>query len=331
MKKVWLLIFLLLVARTEILRAEVAAPETDPIVSGKPVSEWLKQLLDRDREKREAAGDVLNRISTNVFPALVKMARPKNYPRDPQYEGRLFSEWLYELDSREEKTREAAEKVIKAQGTNLIPILVQMIQIKESHQEEMLHFLTYLPIEYAMNRRFAVVDGFKVLGPLARPAIPDLIKLLSDRELGDPAFLALAKIGPESVSPLLKELVSTNETARRYATEALGYFAEVSEKIVPELIKNLKDPSRDVRSSAISALSQIKKEPKISVPALIERLNDAEPSVRRDAVMAMAIFGKDAEAAIPLLQKIEKEGDPQTRDAAKSAIFEIQHPDFKIE
>jgi HEAT repeat protein len=184
---------------------------------------------DYDRQQRAATG--LSQLSTNDLRVLTTVIRPQNYPQDYVYNGKSLSEWLHELDENvDENTREAARKTIKQLGTNAIPPLIALLSIPISELEELLIRQAGLPLERASFRRYAVVDGFKVLGGSAAPAIPALAKLLGDWDVGFYAADALSAIGHNSMPVLLQTLTDPNPIARKRSAQALGSFSEDSEK-----------------------------------------------------------------------------------------------------
>ena len=73
------------------------------------------------------------------------------------------------------------------------------------------------------------VNGFRILGPIAKPAVPKLIDLLNhgDLEQKTMAALALGGIGPEvyaavpALTNYLKSLAPADQTAGKYALDQI--------------------------------------------------------------------------------------------------------------
>ena len=269
----------------------------------------------------------LNQLSTNDLQVLIKAIRPRDYPTDPVFDGQPLSKWLYDLDERSDETaREAAGKVILHLGTNAIPPMMAMFKIERSELEELLVQQAGVPLGTAMFRRYAVIDGFKILGELAATAIPDLVKLLGDWDRGSYAADALSAIGRESVPSLVASLADPNPIARKNSAHALWKFGEDSEKVVPELVKRLKDDQFEVRASAADSLRLIKKEPAIAVPALIESMSDTNYYVRFHSASALGAYGTAARDAIPILRNALKDSDSGVRNAVEGALSAIDGP-----
>ncbi len=303
-----------------------ASTNADPVLNGKRLSEWVKGLLSKDYETQRRTVEGLHQLSTNDYQTLVKTGRSKDCPPDPIINGKPLSEWLYNLDEKaEEKERFAAVETVKHSGTNILSSLVAMLQIKSSGLEELL-ISRGLLIGAASSRRYAVIDGFQLLGDQASPAIPALAELLSDDEIGYFAAMALSKIGRSCLPTLLKAITSPNTTARKRAAQALGDFSEDSEKVIPALLKGLKDEEVDVCAYAADSLRLIKKTPAIVVPALIESMADTNNFVRFHIATALGVFGKDATTAVPLLREALTNADSNVRQAAEGALLAIEGP-----
>jgi len=133
---------------------------------------------------------------------------------DPAYGGKKLSQWLVEVDyGQPDATRKAAREAIQHTGTNALPLLMKQFQSSGSR------FQSYLNTVFAkiprLKFRFATADdrirratwGIDALGPIAKPAIPELRGLLLSRPGYVPA--ALAGIGPDAV-PALHECLTNN-------------------------------------------------------------------------------------------------------------------------
>src|SRR5262245_53725289 len=108
--------------------------------------------------------------------------------REPEYEGRKLSEWVVRVWAPEPEVN-GAENAIRHIGTNAIPFLLKWIQYEPSLRrikwlEEADEFVSrYTGLWTAVKKRIIAVraiDAFRALGPAARAAIPELIRLLND-------------------------------------------------------------------------------------------------------------------------------------------------------
>ena len=180
------------------------------------------------------------------------------------------------------------------------------------------------------------LNGFAVLGPAAKPAIPDLIKVIG-RNSNWPES-ALISIGPD-VIPALVSFVATNRTpdeygdwrrgipanqARRYAIETLSRFGTNAEAALPVLLSDYHDESRRSEADVSMALAKVgKNHPEKVVPALIELLTNSSPDLRWSAAEGLRMFDREATSAIPALIAAGQSSDPRTQIRAAMAVKSI--------
>lgn len=153
----------------------------------------------------------------------------------------------------------------------------------------------------AKVRRQAIIT-LATLGPLARKAIPTLIKVLDDQ----------------------------NEDMRIAAIGAIGATAPFSKVAIPKLIKFVKDPNPIARRAAIVALGQFGPEAKEAVAVLIAALDDPDEgvpgkvaSVKVCAQLALREIGPDAKQAVSALMKIQDIGDAKLRGMTLGTLAKI--------
>ncbi len=130
------------------------------------------------------------------------------------------------------------------------------------------------------------------LGPAAAPAVPDLIKALSDvREVRMLAADALGKIGPASapaVPELTRLLADDWQGNRSAAAEALGNIGPAAAPAIPVLTTVLlTDKEATVRFYAALALAEFGPIARSSVPALAAALSDTETRVQAASAYAL--------------------------------------------
>ncbi len=132
----------------------------------------------------------------------------------------------------------------------------------------------------------------------AKPALPELVKLLED-ESRDAltrwnAARALGKLGPEGIDALpvlIRFTTSPVETIREHSAEAIGDIGPTAVEGIPALLDCLDDPAIRVRRDAVRSLGYIGIGAKSAVPQLKLLLNDPEEMVRkvtRDALKIIA-------------------------------------------
>ncbi|WP_089718834.1 HEAT repeat domain-containing protein [Candidatus Entotheonella palauensis] len=143
-----------------------------------------------------------------------------------------------------------------------------------------------------------------VLSTIGTPAVPDLIRTLSNAEDDQHQGLAaetLGRIGVDAasaVSPLNQALNSDHLHVRRLAAEALGRIGPAAEPAVPNLLQKLADESLAVRGVAAKALAQLESAFEVAAPAVLQLLVHKSAAVRQDAVDALATMGL---CTIPLI------------------------------
>jgi HEAT repeat protein len=207
--------------------------------------------------------------------------------RPGYYKGKSLSEWLVDLDDQHPGSAfDQAAVAIRHIGTNGLPIIISKLKTNGSVYHN------------------AIVACYE-LGPVARPAIPDLIELLNSGYTRGYVGAALGQIGPEAIGPLIETLTNENAEVRTEVVSSLGNFSGKDSiqmsNAIPVLIKCLEDESPSVRSLAANSLGIIKGEESIVVPALIKSLDDNYIWTRWNACLALGRFGAQAKSAIPAL------------------------------
>lgn len=139
---------------------------------------------------------------------------------EPTYNGRRLSEWLQMSrlgPSQAAESREAVQHI----GTNAIPLLLRQISYETGGFRSLIERHLPCPVygpRLASIRKFLTADaskagdavmGFYYLGPVARPAIPELTRLALRSEHDRYKYpAALCCIGPDAIPALLT--ISTN-------------------------------------------------------------------------------------------------------------------------
>lgn len=286
------------------------------------------------------------------------------HPSEPSYEGRRLSEWLRDFGSRqpndteepERQARQAAE-AIRHLGTNCLPVLLKMIQVRDSVVKDKLtawtdrHSFIKFNFTSAEELRNQALDAFAALGPVARPAIPELTVLLN-RDQHDPyiqyaAAGALARIGPETIPPLAAALTNRSSFVRVAAISALGYSKLPGREVIPLLVQGLRDAHPDARRLAARSLGRWTDLPELSVPALIQATQDNEEDVCHLALLSLGqyksrqkniaaalvnILGdKDRKSLAPFVLEVLQDLAPNESELlVPAATAAMDDPDFRI-
>lgn len=141
-------------------------------------------------------------------------------------------------------------------------------------------------------------------GKDARPAVPELIKLVQDADLGTraDAIYALSEIGSMGAAPavpLLIQALKTNDGSdavmasriRYTAATALGNIGPDARPAIPELVIALSDENEFVRANSAEAIGDIDPTDLRNVPALIEAMTDESGRVRSAAAQSLVKVG----------------------------------------
>lgn len=112
------------------------------------------------------------------------------------------------------------------------------------------------------HTRFLCAWALGDIGAEARPAVADLLRLLSDADWGVrfSAAQALGKIGhdaPNVVPALVPLLNDKQEVVRRHAIKSLGLFGPQAKQAIPSLVQILEDDDEESGEAAFAALAKI--------------------------------------------------------------------------
>ena len=234
--------------------------------------------------------------------------------REPSYQGKRLTEWLL-AGANDGKFAPASTKqsreAIRAIGTNGLPTLIRLIQVKDSAVKRTLmswaekQSLVEFHFQPAWTRQGYAVEGFLTLGPEGKEAIPALAKLLQDTDLAGNAAVCLAAIGPEAVPILRHELGSTNALIRYACLGALDYLGTNAMLFFPAIMQSLQDPDPHVRFAAVHCLRQFPNEAKMVLPVLLKvAQQDSYRFARTGSLSVMGSFSNQAAAFAPALRQM---------------------------
>ncbi len=173
-----------------------------------------------------------------------------------------------------------------------------------------------------------------MIGPPAKKAVPDLIRLLGDdqpmmRYLAATALAeiglqkeeetrrlvgmlttadadqrpyvqyAVMSLGPDSV-PALEKLLSDQDSVavRITSLQALAIQGGAAKSVVPTVIKLLKHPSDAIRAQSAATLAAIGSDAKDALPTLLENLLDKNVQVQTYSFQASVVIGQDDRRAL---------------------------------
>jgi HEAT repeat protein len=235
---------------------------------------------------------------------LVLFAYEARRPHNPVYQGKPLLFWLEQTLARGVSDEDTNAVAIRHFGTNALPALLEMAQALDWPLKRswiaLMRSQSIVPnhLHTDQESRNMASYGFYALGPLAKDAVPDLIKLMA----------------------------SPYRDVRLAAGDCLGNIGPEAQAAVPFMIPFLNDPDKNVRLMTTIHLWQIHMLPELVVPALISSLTstnsppgyDAQLSIK--TMMALQSFGENARSAIPILQQYLIVENSEVRKAATNAL-----------
>jgi HEAT repeat protein len=269
--------------------------------------------------------------------------------REPSYDGRRLSAWISDLDSAGGPTKpdqqDRAEHAVRQIGTNAVPYLLTWIRyrrpwwrdratatigrLSDSLQIGRLpHRLqnSWLLQDHAEARADSALKAFVALGPLAKEAVLDLVKLMRDPAEEDDARRAteaLAFLGEEALPPLVETLTNQQATLRYLVAWAIGNMGVQARPAIPALLSCLNDKDVAVRECAAEALGKVHLDAELVVPALANCLHHPHWEVRTRATHALGVFGGQARSALPTLLSLLSDPEEAVQKAVADAIPKI--------
>ncbi len=248
---------------------------------------------------------------------------------EPVYRGRTLTQWLKQLDdgeafgisssalpSRTPAQREAAE-AIRDLGTEALPLLMKDIHATPASDSSRMKLYGRLnalvrrvsglrpgfgEVTQEDRTRWRAAQGLAALGPLAKPALPELKRLLYTNyfhsSIKEAAYV-LAAIGPEGIAILTNAVQPQTEWSGMCAIWALGQHPAAGSNVIPFLIGATSSTSEGTACGAIYVLGLLRTEGEQVLPVLTNALASSNPSVSNAAAWSLGQFGPQAASAVP--------------------------------
>jgi len=266
------------------------------------------------------------------------------HPFEPRYDGRRLSAWASDMDfpnwSGESQTNEPsfleirdrhekAAAAIQHIGNRALPIALKLCQTQDSSFSDRIEDWMDdrdggIHIVPAYEKQNEGINIIRALGSMAKPIIPDLVRLLRYKECAGAAAMALGGIGPDALPSLVECVTDTNEYVRVHAIRALQAMGDQGRPAVPALIRCLKDENHTVRLEAAISLRWTGGDPAVIVPAIVQCLDEETDSFQSTRIIAViAAFGTNASPAIPALVRIIESENGNTAIHALGALRKI--------
>ena len=184
--------------------------------------------------------------------------------------------------------------------------------------------------------RAKALEILSAIGPAAKPAVDDMLKLLADVDPGirEEAAIAIGAIGPDAAAavPALQKILADDTAApgMRYAAAyALGRIGPAAKPAIDQL-RALATATDEVLAT-VAIWATLKVDPQDqslheqAVSVLRKALRAEREIVRLEAAVTLGDIGAAAAPAIPILELIsEEDGSRQVRAAAANALKKLK-------
>jgi HEAT repeat protein len=170
------------------------------------------------------------------------------------------------------------------------------------------------------------IETLAILGPAAKSAVPDLIRL-SHKPCIQPAIRqALSAIGspnPDQITPLVQALRDPDVNVRLAVVEYAKNLPPETAGLIPAVGRLLNDSSPAVRLAALESLEKLHPEGEARLPLVREFLKDPSKDIRERALHVVDAMGDDARSATPLLEDMLKDPEPGIRLEAARLLVKL--------
>jgi hypothetical protein len=169
------------------------------------------------------------------------------------------------------------------------------------------------------GRNYGSSLAFGILGPVAEPAIPDLVQLLQNNNTVRGAANALVAIGPASIPALIGVMGIVSNRSQYVVISALGQFGSAAVASSPILIRIIETNSVS-SDAAIRTLVEIETNRNDLIPLFAQHIADS------NAVLgANYALGRLGKPGIPVLLQSLTNESRHVRAFAEGAL----DPDFQ--
>jgi HEAT repeat protein len=237
------------------------------------IAALLAGLSEKSYKVRGSAQEALSKLGTKVIPSLLQKLEKDGYSWTSDAFGILkkmekeaIPSFVKLLEHKDPKAREAA---------------VLLLSSNRRDPQTAVKALQKAFKDPVLTVRRTAVREIGAYGWQAKSAIPELLKLLEDKELDKKSVISLGNIGAEA------------------------------EKVVPSLVKMLKkyqvDKSLEKRAEycqlLVDALSKFERKAEAATPVIVRILTETD-SPPYYILHALQRIGRGAKAALPALEKV---------------------------
>ena len=256
--------------------------------------------------------------------------------KQPSYGGKSLQDWsalllraLQDDYPMSPNDLEASRKAIRAIGTNALPFYLADVQAPPGGKDRVFGWLRRFRLFQRLGAPTAVdhwtiegrwnrgVRGLEVLGPLAKPCLPELIALATNNVVCGPrALVAVGADALPAVTNLMARNPSVSGPLMRSLADAVNESRIVPEDAVmalPELVRAFQSANYLHRHYAAAALGAIHREPEVCIPLLLAGCADTNLLVRQTSAQALGGYGDTASPFAAKLAAVFDTADAITR------------------
>ena len=195
-------------------------------------------------------------------------------------------------------------------GTRKVYLTIRVTRLKKKLADSVLDVRkSAAQADSDLNIHKSAAQALGKIGPKARQAIPELIKVMPVPRGGNIAAEALEKIDPQwrespeakqAIPDLIKTLEDFDAWDFHVCICVAMVLTDIGKPVIPDLVKAL---SSGARQHAAGAIGDIGPEAKQAIPDLVKVLNDPKSDIRIYAAKALGRIGPEAKQAMPDLIK----------------------------
>lgn len=309
----------------------IALANASPLLSDAVIPFLASTIRAENPELRRAAAITLGSLppSESLMESLSELAEDSRFQVRQwtmvslgQLEGHDIQLLLNGLKDEHPKVRQSAAFSLRALGARASEAYDLLLQNLEDDNEHVRWRAVGALGRLFEERQDFVEESDQTIATLIGKLLDSSAKVVQG------SALALVRIGPKAVKQLSRALGSEHESARRWATWALGKIGENAyspeiRNAVPALCKILKDPDPSIAQSAAWALGKIGPDAREAVPSLRQSLIEGHTGLRWFATFALGSIGREAREALPELETALGDDDEDVRREAAFALSQI--------
>ena len=312
----------------------IQAQEED-VVLGKKRSEWLK-LLKESKNPKARQGSLLalavigpkEGVVNGILEALSKDADANVRREAINVLTGMGKEAKGAVDALGEALQKDKSEIVREAAAR------SLAKFGPQAESQVLILASALEDKHA-GTRAAAAETLNELGEKARPALPKLLKVLSNKDSDHftrtYAALILVKISdePRKLVPALTAALSDKDSPVKvreaviYGLSSLGAEAADSAEALAKILAEKKEKV-ELRRSAAVALAKVGAKVNVAWPAAKIALVDTDNSLRYQAIRLAGIYAKDEKAVVPALaDAAAKDDNTENRLAAIQELGQL--------